>query len=280
MKKIAFLTFILFTSFALRAQIDVPAPSPLGTITQKVGLTEINIEYSRPSTKGRTIFGDLVPFGDLWRTGANGCTKIKINDKASIYGQDLEKGTYSVFTIPDKTEWTIILNKNTELWGSDEYKKEEDALRFVVKPIQLREKVESFTIGTDNITNNSADISLSWEYTKVTFTVSFDTDSKVVADIKSKMDGPSASTYYQSARYYFDSGKDLTTALEWINKSIEKGGEKFWIVRQKALIQAGLKDYKGAIATAERSMQLAKEADNGDYIRLNEKSIMEWKAKL
>lgn len=280
MKRIALLTFVLFTSLSAQAQIEVPAPSPLSTLTQKVGLTEIDIEYSRPSMKGRTIFGDLVPYGELWRTGANGCTKFKINDKGSIYGQDLEKGNYSVFTIPDKTEWTIIFNKNTELWGADEYKKEEDALRFVAKPVQLREKVETFTVSIDNITSSSADISLSWEYTKVSFTVAFDTDSKVIADIQSKMEGPSASTYYQSARYYLDSGKDLTTALDWINKSIEKGGEKYWIVRQKALIQAGLKDYKGAIATAERSMQLAKEADNSDYIRLNEKSISEWKAKL
>ncbi len=280
MKKIALLSLIFVSSYSLNAQIEVPAPSPVGTLTQKVGLTEIKLEYSRPSMKGRTIFGDLVPFGELWRTGANASTKITVNDKASIYGQELAKGTYSLFTIPDKSEWTIVLNKNTDLWGNDGYKTEEDALRFVVKPTTLREKVETLTMGVDNITNNSADVSIAWEYTRVSFTVTFDTDSKVVADIKTKMEGPSASTYYQSARYYYDSGKDLTTALDWINKSIEKGGEKFWIVRQKALIQAGLKDFRGAIATAERSIQLAKEADSPDYVRLNEKSITEWKAKL
>lgn len=275
------LLFLLFAFMVVRlsAQIETPAASPTGTISQRVGLTDIKIEYSRPSVKGRVIFGELVPFDQVWRTGANASTKITIGDNATIGGNEIKKGTYALYTIPGKRDWTIIFNKNTEHWGAEDYKQEEDAFRLTVKPTSLSDKVETFTIEIGNITSSSADISLMWDNTKVTFTITLDTDSKVMESINSKMAGPSSGDYYAAARYYFDTKKDLKKALEWVNKSIELGGDKYWIVRQKALIQAALGDYAGAIASAELSLTMAKKDDNAEYVRMNQKSIDEWRKK-
>jgi hypothetical protein len=273
---------LLLCSNAAFAQIKTPASSPTGKISQEIGLVKMDIEYSRPSAKGRKIFGELVPFGEMWRTGANASTKVTFSDKVKVNGTELPTGTYALYTIPGEKEWTIIFYKNTNFWGNPgkDFSENDVAAKFMVKPLALKDAVESLTFNITNLKSSSADIELTWEMTKVVIPVMLDTDTKVMADIKSQMDGPSATTYYQSARYYLEEKKDLNVALAWIQMALDKGGEKFYIVRTKALILAELGRYKDAIAAAERSTELAKVESNTDYPRMNDKSIAEWKKKM
>ncbi|MEY3241588.1 MAG: hypothetical protein RIR11_3027 [Bacteroidota bacterium] len=284
MKKVFYLlSFLMLTATMATAQLKTPQPSPVAKVSQEVGLTKVDLEYSRPSTKGRKIFGELVRFGEMWRTGANACSKVTFGDDVMVgpASSKLTKGTYALYTIPNKDKWTIIFYTNTSYWGTpdENYKEEEVAAKFDVSVEKSAENVESFTISIDNLRNTGAEIRIAWETTKITIPFKFDTDSRVMADIKSQMDGPSAGTYYASARYYFDEKKDMKTALDWVSKSLEKGGDKFWILRLKAQIQAELGNYKDAIATAEASSALATKEGNKDYPAMNEKSIAEWKKK-
>ena len=265
------------------AQIKTPQPSPLGNLSQTVGLVKIDVEYSRPSAKGRKIFGGLVPYGEMWRTGANASTKITFADEVKVNYVNLPKGTYALYTIPGEKEWTIIFYKNTTFWGvpdAKSFKEEDVAARFKVPVKTIAEKVETFTINIGNLTNSSADMELVWENTKVVIPIQVDTDAKVMADIKSTMAGPKANDYYAAARYYYEEDKDMQQALEWVNKNIEMAGEKFWVLRLKANILAKLGRYQEAIAVANRSTELAKADGKTDYPRMNEESIAEWKKKL
>ncbi|MCB9334426.1 MAG: DUF2911 domain-containing protein [Lewinellaceae bacterium] len=266
------------------SQIQTPAPSPGAKFTQDVGLIKVDVEYSRPSKKGRVIFGDLVPYGDMWRTGANASTKVTFSDKVTVGGKDLDKGTYALYTIPGQKEWTIIFYSNTSYWGTPEekdFKEEEVAARFTVPAYKMENvSVETFTIGMDNLKNDGAELYLLWESTYVGIPIKVDTDSKVMAAIKSTMAGPKSGDYFAAARYYHEQGQDQKQALEWVNKCLEMGGDKFWILRLKANIQAELGMYKDAIATAQKSTELAKADGNADYPRMNEKSITAWKAKM
>lgn len=276
MKKII-LSMLAVLPLMLSAQIDMPKPSPLSTVTQTIGLTEASITYSRPSAKGRPIFGDLVQYGEIWRTGANASTKIKFSDDVKIEGQDVPAGEYALYTIPGKDEWTIIIHKNTTYWGTgdDKYKASEDQARFTVKPVAYPVKIETLTLGFTDLKNDEAYVELLWDNTQVKFKVVSEVDKKVMADIDAKMKGVSAATYYQSAQYYFENNKDLGQALIWVNKAIESG-EKFWIVKLKSLILAKQGNYAEAIKAAERSKALALEAKNNDYVRMNDKNIEEW----
>jgi hypothetical protein len=276
------LTLLLAATFGF-AQIKTPSASPTAKISQGVGLMNMDVEYSRPSAKGRKIFGDLVPFGEMWRTGANASTKVTFSEKAMAGNISLEKGTYALYTIPEKTTWTIIFYKNTSIWGAPQpkdFKEEDVAARFSVPAQSLSSKVETFTIEIANLRNDGADLEVMWENTKVIIPIKMDTDSKVMADIQSTMAGPKPGDYYAAARYYYEEKKDMKQALEWVNASLEKGGDKFWILRLKANIQAELKMYKDAIATAAKSTELAKADGNTDYPRMNDESIADWKKKM
>ena len=284
MKKVLYLlSLLLLCAHVSFAQLKTPQPSPVSKVSQEIGLTKIELEYSRPSTKGRKVFGELVRFGEMWRTGANASSKITFGDDVMVgpAASKLTKGTYAIYTIPNKDKWTIIFYSNTSYWGTpdENFKDEEVAAKFDVNVEKLSDNVETFTIGIDNLRSNSGDLEISWENTKVVVPVKFDTDSKVMADIKTQMDGPSASTYYASARYYYDEKKDMKSALEWVDKSLEKGGDKFWILRLKAQILAELGRYADAISVAEASSALATKEGNKDYPAMNEKSIAEWKKK-
>jgi tetratricopeptide (TPR) repeat protein len=282
MKKAIYLIAFLLVGTLANAQLKTPQPSPVAKISQEIGLGKVEIEYSRPSAKGRKIFGDLVRFGEMWRTGANASTKITFTDDVMVNGSTkLPKGTYALYTVPNKDKWQVIFYKNTTYWGTpdENFKEEEVAAKYDVMPSRVNEAVETFTMGTDNLRNSGADIFLAWENTKVSIPFTVDTDAKVMADIKAQMEGPSANTYYAAARYYYEEKKDMKQALEWVNKSLEKGGDKFWILRMKALIQGELGMYKDAIATAEKSSELAKKDGNADYPAMNEKSIADWKKK-
>lgn len=277
MKKI--LLFVLVAACSsVFAQIDVPAPSPLSTIEQKVGLSNLAIEYSRPSVKGRKIFGDLVPMGEMWRWGANASTKFRTSDDITIEGHDVPAGEYALYAIPGESEWTIIIHKNTSYWGTggDKYSTDEDLVRFQVKQnSKYPVATETMTFQFSDITSSGCAIEFLWENTQLKIKVETNVDKLVMKEIETKMKGVSSATYFQAARYYYDNDKDINKAYEWVKLSLVDN-EKFWMVRLQALIEAKMGDYKSAIATAKKSLELAKQANNQDYVRMNEKSIEEW----
>lgn len=270
--------------FAGSAQIEMPAPSPLSTLTQEVGLMEIKVVYSRPGAKGRKIYGDLVPFGKSWRTGANASTKISFTENVTIEGNEVPAGEYALFTIPGESEWTIILHKNANLMGTggENYNKSEEAARFTVKPSKLAETVETFTISIGDITMNSATVSILWENTAVAFLVESEVDKEIMANIDQALNNierNNANLYNQAASYYYETGKDLDKALEWVNKAVSANPEAFWMAHLKAKILAKQGNKKEAIKAAEEAKKVAQAANNSDYVRLNEKLIEEVKKK-
>ncbi|WP_367390954.1 DUF2911 domain-containing protein [Lewinella sp. LCG006] len=280
MKKLLLSVFALVLTVSSFAQISTPAASPGAKITQDVGLTEIMVDYSRPAMKGRTIFAadGLVPFGKIWRTGANGATKITLGQDAKVGGVDLKAGAYAVLTIPTDKEWTFMMYPyEGSSWNS--YTEKEPAAKFMAAPTKTAMPVESFTIGVNNVTSKSATIDFMWENTMVSVPVAVEVHELVMADIKRTMAGPSTNDYYAAASYLHDSGTDNAMALEYIQKATAGDKPGFWMVRREALILADLGRKQEAIAAAKRSMTLAKEAGNDDYVRMNEKSIAEWTNK-
>lgn len=278
-KLLLFVAFFTFTQVA-QAQIKMPQPSPASKLTQTVGLTEVTVEYSRPAKRDREIFGGLVPYGEVWRTGANASTKITFSSDVTIKGMEMPAGTYALYTIPGKDEWTIILNKNTKLWGSSGYAEVDDALRFVVKTEELERTIESFTINVTDITNNSANIELAWDNTAVKFGFETEVDAIVMAEIKQKVmniDRTNANLFYQAASYYYNNDKDMEQALAWVQKAVDARPEAYWVQHLHAKILAKKEDFKQAIKAAEKSKEAAQKANNPDYVRLNEQKIEEWK---
>ena len=277
---------LLFTGINLGfSQVKMPAPSPLSTVTQNIGLIEASVTYSRPSVKGREIFGELVPYDKLWRTGANASTKVAFSDEVMVEGIKVPAGTYSLLTIPGKKEWTIILNKNTEMWGVSGYEEAQDVARFKVNASDMKKDLETFTINFSDLSYNSADIKMAWANTMVKFRVETDVDSKVMASIKETLATEAkAGDYLNAATFYYDTKRDMDQALEWINKAIEMYEQEnrniYWVYHRKAKILAALDQYDKAIDIAQKSMEKAKEANNPDYVRLNEKLINEWKKKV
>ncbi len=285
MKKILSTIFLAFLSITFTAQVKTPQSSPFSKVEQVVGLTTIDVSYSRPSAKGRTVFGDLVPYGSNWRTGANANTTISFSENVKIEGKDLKKGTYALFTTPKADSWDIIFYKNADNWGLPaSWNELDEAVRVTVKPESTHRLIETFTITFENITNDNAVLSLQWEKTIVPVKIEVPTRATAMASIEKTLSGPQASDYFASAQYYFNSNGDLNKALNWVNKSVElsttNGQEApFWYLRQKSLIQAKLNDKKGAIETAKLSLASAIKAGNKDYEKMNKDSIAEWSKK-
>lgn len=286
MRRITLWMLALCMTFAAQAQIQTPKPSPTATLSQEVGLSTVTVTYSRPGVKDRTIFGELVPYDKVWRTGANESTKLTLSDDMKIGGQDVPAGTYALYTIPGKDSWTIIIHKNTSHWGDEGYDKAEDLVRFEVKPEMLEDAWESFTIDFSDFTPNGANMNLIWDHTKVSFPIMAPTDKKVEAQIKRILSpNTMASNYSQAAGYYLQTNKDLDQALDWINKSLalfeEAGQSPFWVYHVKAKILMAQNNYKEAIKIAEKSKELAAKAENDfGYVALNEKLIKECKSKM
>ncbi len=281
MKKLIYAVAFMLATYAIEAQVKTPQPSPKTTVQQVVGLTDVTLDYSRPSAKGRTIFGDLVPFGKLWRTGANLNSMITFSDDVTIDGKVLTKGKYALFTVPKADTWEVIFYKTTDNWGTPEEFKESDvALRANAKPILTDRRVETFTLSIGNIGNDSAELEIAWEKTFVA--VKFEVPSKkaAMASIAKVLAGPTAGDYFSAAQYYYQANIDHNKALEFINKAIGmvKPGEDapFWHLRLKSLIQAKLGDKKGAIETAKLSLVGAQKEKNDDYVKMNNDSIKEW----
>lgn len=266
----------LFSLCALNVnaqQLKVPAPSPAQTIKQSFGLGEVIIEYSRPVARGRVIFGDVVPYGKIWRTGANATTKVTFSDDVQVEGQFLKAGTYGLYSIPGKDRWEVMFYKDLTLGGNTtNYKEENEVLRVIVEPRANARMVQSFTINMDNVTPTAATLQLMWERTLVPVKIKTDVDTRVMKNIESVMKVEDSRPYFQAATYYYENDKDLNQALAWANKAIEQN-RAFYIVHLKAKIQMKMKDYNGAIETAQESLSLAREAKNDDYVRLNEKLI-------
>jgi hypothetical protein len=284
MKKIFLLLAIAIANFAVEAQVKTPQPSPRSVLNQVVGLTDVTVEYSRPSAKGRVVFGDLVPFGKLWRTGANANSTVSFSEDVVINGTTVKKGKYAIFTLPKADMWEVILYTATDNWGLPEnYDVNKVAVSLNVDPIMLNNNIESFTIGINNLTNDSATLDISWEKTMVSMKFEVPTQKSAIASIAKVLAGPTAGDYFSSAQYYYQSNGDLNKALEYVNKAVSmvKPGDEapYWHLRLKSLIQGKLGDKKGAIETAKLSLAGAEKDGNGDYVKMNNDSIKEWSKK-
>ncbi len=272
---------LLCPGVSLVAQVTTPAPSPFCKIEQRVGVTDITIEYSRPGVKGRVVFGDLVPYGHLWRAGANAATKVSFSTDVTVGDAALKAGDYALLITPSPENWTLHFFPYTETdWTFYAGDDAPDAVAVVnAKTMAMASPLETWTIGIGNLRNSTATLDFLWEKTSVSVPITVPTDDLVMASINKTMAGPGAGDYSSAATYYLSEGKDMKQALQWINTGIEKGGERFWLLRTKALIQAKLGDYQGAIASAKRSTELAKESGNDEYPRMNDESIAEWMQK-
>ena len=284
MFKTVAIQIVALTCFAvatLHAQIKTPAPSPSAKVMQTIGMTDVTVEYSRPGAKGRSIFAadGLVPFGQMWRTGANKNTMITFSKPVNFGGTDVEAGTYAVFTKPMANQWEVYLYTDTENWGTpSEWTDSKVAAKAMAKTMKMGEKMENFTIMFDELTGDGGNMYLGWENTMAMVPVKVGTDKEATASIEQTLAGPTAGDYYSAATYYFESGKDINKSYDWIKKANAMSGDaqKFWMVRRQALIEAKLGMKKEAIASAKKSMELAKAAGNMDYVRANEKSVKEW----
>lgn len=282
MKKSLLIVCLAILTFISEAQVQTPQASPPGTVSTTVGLTEVKIDYFRPRVKGRKIFTNdasaLVPYGKIWRTGANNGTKISFSDDVKVEGTAVPKGEYLILSWPGATEWTVSLYKDVSLGGNlGEYDASKDAAKFKLKPEKLNQKMETLTFNIGDISddNKTAKVQLAWENTSVKFSIAVDYDAKVMKSIEDATSASSVepNTYFQSAVYYLENGKDLKKAKEWITKAAEANPNAFWVLHQKAKIEKGLGDKAAATASANASLKAAKDANNRDYQVMNEELL-------
>ena len=277
MKKFTLLSFLLVLQTTLMAQIQVPPASPTFEVKGTIGLTEVHLVYSRPSAKGRVVAGELIPYGEVWRTGANASTKISFSTDVWIEGHKVPVGQYALYSIFSENDATIILSKNLELWGSIGYSADDDVLRFSVPVSHPSSSYETLTMSFSDFTANSANFNIKWDHTKVMFSIVSQVDELVMSQIKQQVidnTPANAGVYFQAAGYYFDTQKDDRVALEWVDKAITGSQQKqYWVVHLKAKILARLGEKSAAKAAAESSIELAKAAGNPDYVRLNNQLI-------
>jgi len=274
MKKILFTAIAVFSLVISEAQLRTPAPSPSQTIKQDFGLSSVELSYSRPAMKGRKIFGDLVPFGKVWRTGANNATIITFGEEVTIGGTKVPAGKYGLLTIPDKKSWTIIISKQTDVTSPSAYKQDQDVVRVEAKTMDMNNAVESFTIQFADVKPTSCELHIMWDKTAVALPISVDVEKKVMAQIEQLMNKDNR-PYFNAAMYYMENGKDLNQALSWFDKAVEMNPSAFWIHHQRANCLAKLGKKAEAKAAAEKSKELAAAAKNDDYVKLNEKLLAE-----
>jgi hypothetical protein len=279
MKKSLLMIALALLTFFVEAQVQTPQASPAGSVSTTVGLTDVKIDYFRPRVKGRKIFSSdasaLLPYGKIWRTGANNGTKISFSDDVKVEGIAVPKGEYLILSWPGATEWTVSLYKDLSLGGGlDKYDASKDAAKFKVKPEKLSEKVETLTFNIGDISDDSktAKVQMAWENTSVKFTVAGDYDAKVMKSID-EATKVNPNNYFQAAVYYLETGKDLKQAKAWIDKAAEANPTAFWILHQKAKIEKGLGDKAAASASATASLKAAKDANNRDYQVMNEELL-------
>lgn len=277
MKKTLSFAFTLLFGTAVFAQIQTPAPSPASELEQTVGLTEVEIEYSRPSMKGRTIYGDLVPFGRIWRTGANASTKVTFSEDVVFGDTEVKAGTYALYSKPGEKQWEVYLYKDTSLWGAPrEWDESQVAAAYTAEVQTSPMSVETFTITIDNLSNNGAQLGITWENTYVGVPFKVPTEKTAMTSIEKALAGPTGSDYFGAAAYYFEEGLDLKKAQEWIEKAVAMEPNAYWMSRMQSLIYAKQGNNKKAIAAAKNSLKLAEAAGNLDYVKMNKESLESW----
>jgi len=277
MRKFILGSIVFAITFSVRSQsIKMPPPSPPQTVKQDFGISSIELSYSRPGIKGRKVFGDLVPYGKVWRTGANNATTIDFGDDVTIGGTKVPAGKYGLLTIPDKDNWKVIITKQLEVTNPADYKQESDVVRVDVKPMTMKDKMETFTMQFANVKSSTCELQIMWENTAVVVPISSDVETVVMKQIDDAMNKDNR-PYFQSALYYLNNGKDLNQAVAWFDKAIAQQPDGYWIYHQKANALAKLGKKGEAKATAQKSIELAKEAKNDDYVRLNEKLLEQLK---
>lgn len=283
-QSLALLTLLtgLLTTQAAQAQLSLPEPSPPTTIKQKIGFTDLTIDYSRPAVKGRTIMGGLVPYGKIWRTGASDATIFTITDPITVAGKPLPAGSYSLFSIPSPGEWTIIINKQVGGHGLDGYDEKNDAMRFTAKADSSVRFYESFTIEVQDMMRHGATIYLNWANTSVHFPIVSNADERITAQIQERIrtaTDEEPGIYFQAASYFFEQGKETQQALVWATKAAQlKPTYNYLHLQAKLLARSG--DYKGAIGVARKSSEIATEKKITDLVTLNNRLIAEWEKKL
>jgi hypothetical protein len=264
----AAILFTLCSGSIAQAQLKVPAASPLQTTKQNFALGDITLEYSRPAVKGRTVFGDLVPYDKVWRTGANATSKITFSSDVKLEGKDVKAGTYGLFTIPGKSSWEVMLSTDLGLGANvGAYKKENEVVRVQVKPTTLANRVENFTINIADVKPSSAVLEIMWDKTRVPITITADIDQTILKNIETSLasDKPA---YFEAASYYYDTNRDLKQALNWVNKATEQNPKAFWMMLLKARLELKLNEKANAIASAEKTVALATQANNADYVKM------------
>ena len=277
MKRVVLLAVAILMTISTYAQINTPAPSPFQKIEQKVGLSDVTLEYSRPSMRGRTIFGGLVPYNKVWRTGANSRTKITFSEDVTVGGKELKAGTYAIFTKPSASSWEVYFYTDYAGGGApSEWDASKVAATVTAEVFPMPMKIETFTMTFDDLKGDGANLGMLWENAYVGVPIKVDTETAVMANIDSAMNGPSGNDYYAAAVYYLENGKDINKAKLWIDKAVGTNADAFWYQRQQSLIYAKAGDTKGAIRAAKSSLALAEKAGNDDYVKMNTDSLAEW----
>ncbi|TLP79606.1 DUF2911 domain-containing protein [Maribacter sp. ACAM166] len=281
MNKVVLFLLAIVASLTVEAQINTPAPSPSAKLMQTVGLTEVMIDYSRPSMRGRKVYGNLVPFDKLWRTGANDYTTITFDTNVTIADSEVKAGTYSIFTKPGASNWEVFFY--TDIVGGgipSDWEKSKVVAHLTVPVYKMDMPVETFTITIDDVASTGANVGIIWENTYVAVPFSVPTDATVMQNIDKALNGPSADDFYAAAVYYSSEGKDISKAKEWMGKAMSMTEKPaYWQLRQQSLILAKAGDKKGAIEAAKKSLVGATEAGNNDYIKMNNDSLKEWGSK-
>ena len=282
MRQFLVLLCLLGILFSGHSQLRHPKASPLAKLEQDIGLTTLKIEYSRPAMRGRTIFGDLVPWGRIWRVGANASTKFTTSDTLDILGNSLAPGTYALYAFPFETHWDVVFHKNTRHWGDGRtaYDPAEDVFRVRIIPTALADTQENFLIAFDQLTHDAAQMYWQWENTRVVIPIAVQTEAVMDAEIQAKLgDDPNAQTLYEAARYYQEKDIRHKEALLLVEKAITKGGDTYYFHRVRSLLLASLGKFEEAIRSAQRSRELANAEGKDEFVRMNEKNITLWSTK-
>jgi hypothetical protein len=275
-KRMLLLIAVACYTLSSMAQVKMPQPSSTQTIKQDFGMGIIELTYSRPVAKGRKIYGDLVPYNKLWRTGANAATRITFTDAVELGGKKVDTGTYVLYSIPGLDSWEIILNKGLTNWGTEGYKESEDVIHFRVEPVKMKANIETFTLQFANIKPESCELQIMWAKTAVSIPVTTNIKDRLKMQIEKAM-LTDKKPYWQAAQFYNEYEHNQTKALENCTKAIEANDKAYWIYLYKAKIQKETGDKAGAKASAKKSLELAKEAKNDDYIKMNEELLRKLK---
>lgn len=277
MKRILFTLTVIITVLSSQAQVKMPQPSPLQTITQDFGIGKIEVSYSRPGVKGRKVMGDLVPFGTMWRTGANAAATIRLSEPAFIAGKSIDTGLYAFYFIPGEKQWELIINKGSSNWGLDGYEAKDDVLRAFVDSRKIKSPVETMTFQFTDIKAQDCQLVLSWEKTEVVIPIRVDITAKLRAQIESALQTAEKKPYWQAAQFYNEYDKNLPKALENVTKAVEANSKAYWIWLYRAKIEKEMGNQEAARASATKSRDLARDGENPDYVKMAEALLKELK---